>query len=787
MEKMVKTEVITPGTVLSRQLVKQRELVQSNPDIQRLAHQQEAMSSIKSYLENGGTAGYVEMATASGKSYLIAMMAKAAAELGMRTLILAPTTNIADQLYGDNGEKGLGKFTDLHQQDKVGRRFGEHLGRDTLNKPVVVTTYQSLNSLVQKNQIGNVDLILADEAHRSLGEVTSVTMAEFSPQAIKVGFTATPEYTPDRSVTQILPDRIFGLDIRDSVERGLTPSIRSLIYETNIAIPMLDPSRSEFTDRELETLISMKQRNDAVVKFAADFVGAGLHGAIACVPGGKLAHPRRIAETLNETEVKDDDGTVRFIRAEAVGSHREAIENRETIEAFDRGEIDVLTFVQSLEQGWDSTLPRFMINASPTTSLVKESQLLGRLLRGEDEVVFVDFLDRSKKQQVTSLHVLGEARISAERKIGGRSYGGQKNNIRLADILHSDLYDRLESVDGMLLSELNVREADSASSYAAYIQNKWNKVLEQEGLGETLPALFEVKDFAAHALAVARKELGFGDELSSSQIEDVAHFAAQNGLTTLRKFSNVYDEIRGAYMNEVVKDIDDYEISYTDDRAEQDLFNADLKKTIERLLDYDLNKQAAYVIRGRFGIGRDEPAILDVIGDEIGVTRERVRQIESKALAKLRDPSRSSRLKEYAINREKLTHAALEDVPAGIYLGRHTSAKVFEGDHIFSHAGRTLHSTIRNYTSGVETELTVEEYLILQYEKGVSNAKRRSYDAQDYRNSFENKIQLRNDMEKLRLGEEYLRTASNPRPHIVKNIIYLRGFVAQMKENLNVQ
>ena len=49
----------------------------------------------------------------------------------------------------------------------------------------------------------------------------------------------------------------------------------------------------------------------------------------------------------------------------------------------------------------------------------------------------------------------------------------------------------------------------------------------------------------------------------------------------------------------------------------------------------------------RFGLEDGHPRTLEEVGREFGVTRERIRQIESKTLAKLRHPSRSSKLKDY--------------------------------------------------------------------------------------------------------------------------------------------
>jgi RNA polymerase primary sigma factor len=71
-----------------------------------------------------------------------------------------------------------------------------------------------------------------------------------------------------------------------------------------------------------------------------------------------------------------------------------------------------------------------------------------------------------------------------------------------------------------------------------------------------------------------------------------------------------------------------------------------LQDQLDKVLDH-LNVREQRIIQLRFGLLDGHPRTLEEVGREFGVTRERIRQIESKTLAKLRHPSRAQLLREY--------------------------------------------------------------------------------------------------------------------------------------------
>jgi RNA polymerase primary sigma factor len=71
-----------------------------------------------------------------------------------------------------------------------------------------------------------------------------------------------------------------------------------------------------------------------------------------------------------------------------------------------------------------------------------------------------------------------------------------------------------------------------------------------------------------------------------------------------------------------------------------------LQDAVRDVLD-ELNDREKQVVRLRFGLDDEQARTLEEVGKEFGVTRERIRQIESKTLAKLRHPHRSQKLRDY--------------------------------------------------------------------------------------------------------------------------------------------
>ena len=79
---------------------------------------------------------------------------------------------------------------------------------------------------------------------------------------------------------------------------------------------------------------------------------------------------------------------------------------------------------------------------------------------------------------------------------------------------------------------------------------------------------------------------------------------------------------------------------------EQEIMHKALEVDIDKLLD-TLDSKEAEIIRCRYGLGHQKPLSLKELGERYAISKERVRQIEQKALARLQHPSRIFKLKAY--------------------------------------------------------------------------------------------------------------------------------------------
>ncbi len=91
--------------------------------------------------------------------------------------------------------------------------------------------------------------------------------------------------------------------------------------------------------------------------------------------------------------------------------------------------------------------------------------------------------------------------------------------------------------------------------------------------------------------------------------------------------------------------IEDPTVQRADERAHRNLLLEEIEDTLK-----SLTPKEEKIIRMRFGIGENGPFTLEEIGQDFGISRERVRQIVDKGLKKLRHPARGQTLETFYHN-----------------------------------------------------------------------------------------------------------------------------------------
>lgn len=143
----------------------------------------------------------------------------------------------------------------------------------------------------------------------------------------------------------------------------------------------------------------------------------------------------------------------------------------------------------------------------------------------------------------------------------------------------------------------------------------------------------------------ARLEQEFEREPSSQEIADVLQVAPEEVKEVLKSNGRTVS-MDAPISNE--EDNNMYDVLQNDDNPSPDkhLMNESLTYEIERALS-TLSPREAKVIKLYFGINMKHPLTLEEIGEELGLTRERVRQIKEKALKRIQYTTRSKILKTY--------------------------------------------------------------------------------------------------------------------------------------------
>ncbi|MBO7243656.1 MAG: DEAD/DEAH box helicase family protein [Alphaproteobacteria bacterium] len=355
--------------------------------------QKDIFDEFLSRVDENLTKGFFDLATGFGKTRMMNVLTEGFLSQNPKgkVVVVVPTQSLVKD---ENGEGMIKRFQDFHQM-----YYSEPLsigafytyGKDTASN-VIVTTYSSLNAFVNKINPNEVGLLLLDEAHHSLSEKRMEAIKEFS-NACCYGLTATPAYSPDKSLENLLGSVIAEMNTVQAVKDGLLTPCKNVLLSSKIKVDLSSVSKTrtgEYDEAELEKLLSQalksyqengnaknwKNVHELIANEIAMFYQNYVDETVGKVQGKKC-----MINCRSQAEAKLQARALNKLFGKTVaGTWTTDTKDKTILNKFVNGNLPILCQVGKLSEGFDMPELDMCINY-PTCSRVVEAQRGGRVLR----------------------------------------------------------------------------------------------------------------------------------------------------------------------------------------------------------------------------------------------------------------------------------------------------------------------------------------------------------------------------------------------------------------------
>ena len=227
-------------------------------------------------------------------------------------------------------------------------------------------------------------MIVIDEAHHALAK-TYKEMWERFPKAKFLGLTATPCRLNGKGFTDLFDVLVQSWDVPEFISKGRLATYDFVsIKSDGVTQRLIDSLQKrgadgDYLNKEMDMLLNKKPSIERLYRSLEEF-GKDRKGIVYAI---NISHAQKIAKLYQEHGVK----------AIAIDSKTPATERQQDIEAFKKGDIQVLVNVDIFSEGFDCPDVEFVQLARPTLSLAKYLQMVGRGLRvakGKKNCVIID-------------------------------------------------------------------------------------------------------------------------------------------------------------------------------------------------------------------------------------------------------------------------------------------------------------------------------------------------------------------------------------------------------------
>ena len=227
-------------------------------------------------------------------------------------------------------------------------------------------------------------MIVIDEAHHALAK-TYKEMWERFPKAKFLGLTATPCRLNGKGFTDLFDVLVQSWDVPEFISKGRLATYDFVsIKSDGVTQRLIDSLQKrgadgDYQNKEMDMLLNKKPSIERLYQSLEEF-GKDRKGIVYAI---NISHAQKITKLYQENGVK----------AIAIDSKTPATERQQDIEAFKKGDIQVLVNVDIFSEGFDCPDVEFVQLARPTLSLAKYLQMVGRGLRvakGKKNCVIID-------------------------------------------------------------------------------------------------------------------------------------------------------------------------------------------------------------------------------------------------------------------------------------------------------------------------------------------------------------------------------------------------------------
>ena len=306
-------------------------------------------------------------------------------------------------------------------------------------------------------------MIVIDEAHHALAK-TYKEMWERFPKAKFLGLTATPCRLNGKGFTDLFDVLVQSWGVPEFISKGRLATYDFVsIKSDGVTQRLIDSLQKrgadgDYQNKEMDMLLNKKPSIERLYRSLEEF-GKDRKGIVYAI---NISHAQKITKLYQEHGIK----------AIAIDSKTPATERQQDIEAFKKGDIQVLVNVDIFSEGFDCPDVEFVQLARPTLSLAKYLQMVGRGLRvakGKKNCVIIDNVGLYRvfglPSQVWNWNTMFEGKL----KIGKKKETAKEREFFLMNEVQDDIQIQPDSEMMMVMSH---EELLQTIQYREFVDSK---------------------------------------------------------------------------------------------------------------------------------------------------------------------------------------------------------------------------------------------------------------------------------------------------------------------------